>query len=122
MQDRKAKERQEEVKGEGQARQAHVDGAGGSSQAHFPHAAVKKEKQSDCEAQQTFKYHCDEIFTSCCTAITNTRVDQKKKRKRQQTEVIFNHQVAKWLYDLILYESNLKVATKLHSWCVNAMT
>lgn len=55
MQDREAKERQEEVKGEGQARQAHVDGAGGSSQAHFPHAAGMEENNRATEAQQNLQ-------------------------------------------------------------------
>lgn len=86
MQDGKAKERQDEVKGDGQTRQAHVDGAGVSSQAHFPHAAGLRKKESDSEAQKTFKYH-DEIFTSCCMAITNTRVDQNtKKTKKNKME------------------------------------
>lgn len=78
MQDREAKERQEEVKSEGQTRQAHVDGAGGSSQAHFPHAAGVKKNRATVKPSKSFKYHYDEIFTSCCAALTNTRVDQTK--------------------------------------------
>lgn len=87
------------MKSEGQTRQADVDGAGGSSQAHFPHAAgVKKNNRGTVKPSKTFKYHYDEIFTSCCAALTNTRVDQTKREKQQQMdEIIFNRQHKSWI-------------------------